>query len=63
MATIARNGSTLVVATVTHLIAVLGQPVLRDETAIIGHQETGVNVERRVGTGELTRRCGQSGET
>jgi hypothetical protein len=52
---IASDRSTFGVAPVAHLVAVLGISILRDEAAVVCHQESREDVEGRVGTSELVK--------
>ena len=45
VATVTRYGGSVVVPSVTHLVAVLSQAILRNEAAVVGHQKAGINVE------------------
>ena len=54
---VACDGSAAAVPAVAELVAVLREAVLRDEPAVVGHQEAGEDVEGAVGAGELCLGC------
>ena len=55
MVTVAGHGCTVVVATLANLIGILGEPVLGNETAVVGHEKAAIFVEAARRAGELKR--------
>lgn len=53
MAGVAGNRSTVSITAAAHLVRVLSEVVLGDELAVIGHQESAIDVEGARRAGEL----------